>query len=260
MFEATSLPYELNRNVIMETERDQKIQAYLDNEMSDSDRTEFEDLLRTDEELKKEVDDLLQLNSDLLAAGHDSFKAEVNQWESKHKNGLAKARVYNLLAIAATVAVVFFIFNYFTGEKDPDNEKLYAAYYSPYQDMILTRGESVDSENILYKGMTAYNEMDYQIAAELLEQYRINNRENYGVALYLAISQTELGRYEPAIRNYQTAMQDPMFVQQAQWYLALLYIRKNDNASAVSVLNEIRSNDEHFMNKQAEELYLKLKK
>lgn len=242
----------------METERDHKIQTYIDNQMSVEERLAFEVLMDKDVELKKEVNGLMELNSHLLAAGHDSFKAEVNQWEQKYVQRQRRTKVFSILAIAASVAVVFFIAKFYINESSLNERELYAGYFTPYQDMILSRGETVDNESILFKGMTAYNDQNYAVAAELLEQYRINNKSDKATALYLAISQTELGRFEPAKRNFEIAIQEPLFSQQAEWYLALMYIKKGDHLKAQNVLKSISNNSYHYKSAIAAELYPKL--
>ncbi len=238
----------------MEADKDQKIQEYLDGSMSQDEKLAFEGLMNTDAELAAEVTELRELEYDLKAAGVDSFRSKMDQWEQGYQKNQGKNRMRTFLAIAASIVVVLLAGYYFTGQQGSSAEKLYAANFVPYEDMILTRGEPSATGSQLVDGMIAYNDGDYTIAAEHLEQFRITNPDNKAAALYLAISQTELGRYDAAERSFNIAMEDPNFRQQAQWYLSLMYIKNHKNAEALGQLQAIADNTDHYKSAAATEL------
>lgn len=72
-------------------------------------------------------------------------------------------------------STVMFFANFYFNQTSQNKNDVNATCFTPYQDMILTLGEAIESENLLFNGMTAYNNKDYILSSELLEQYRINN-------------------------------------------------------------------------------------
>lgn len=238
----------------MEKEKDQLIQEYLDNMLLPDERSTFEKRLKSDIELAEEVQALRDVEMDLKAAGHESFKAEVKQWEQGYQKSHHQRRFYSLIAIAASLVVVFLTGYFYMNQQPGTTEKLYAMYFVPYEDMILTRGELSESESQLANGMSAYNDGNYTLAAEMLGQYRINNTSDKAAALYLAISETELGRFTTAERNFKLAIEDVKFQQQSQWYLSLMYIKSKQTDNAVSQLQLIVANANHYKTKEALQL------
>ena len=156
-----------------------------------------------------------------------------------------------ILSIATGVAVVTtFIFllrkpNYSTSE-------LFTRYYAPYENLIIFRGE--DDDIILKRAMDAYDDQNYQRAISLLQPYMEANPKQRSAALYLGIAEMELSNYGKAESHLTDALNDPRYQQQADWYLALLYLRMNDVHKSSETLQKIIDPGNHYKDKEAREI------
>jgi hypothetical protein len=235
-----------------------QIQEYLDGNLSGPELSAFEQLMQNDHNLAAEVKSLRQMEHNLRGLGYQELKSEVSQWESDYKTRSKKSQRHTYLAIAASLAI-FTLVGYFAFYTSVDTNDLYAIYYSPYPDMIISRGEVTGSEQQLTFGMQAYNDKNYVAASTLIEGYLAQGGSNKSAYLYLAISQLETGSFDKAEGNFKIAAEDPNFVQQSDWYRALLYLKQDRLELARTTLKEIAGNDNHYKHKDAESLLNRFK-
>lgn len=235
-----------------------QIQEYLDGNLNEPELSAFQQRLQNDQKLAAEVKSLQNIEHNLRGIGYQELKSDVSQWETEYKTNSKKSQRYTYLAIAASLAI-FVLVGYFALNPGVDANDLYAMYYSPYPDMILSRGEVTASEQQLTFGMQAYNDKNYSTAINLLADYLEQNGTNRGAYFYLAISQLETGAFDDAEGNFRTAAEDPNFAQQSDWYRALLYMKQHRLELAKTTLKEIANNDSHYKRKDAGSLLDSLK-
>jgi hypothetical protein len=243
----------------MTQNQDRQIQDYLNNNLPDSERQDFEKRMTEDQELASMVRDLQAIETGLHAVAMDDLVKDMQQWEQglavqKHAVGWKK-----YLAVAAVITLVLIPAVYLLTAKKPTSDELFLSYYEPYEEMLTSRGDTADSLGILLAdGMEAYNQGAYQLCSELLQTYLNQRPEDHRVALYLGIAQLETNQMELAESNFQKAQQDPSFKQQAQWYQALSYLKFQERDKARNILNVIATSDDHFRKSQAESLLKQL--
>jgi hypothetical protein len=234
---------------------DQQIEDYLNHNLSESDRQNFERRISEDQELAAMVKDLQEIEEGLHAVGMDHFKNDLRQWEQELAAQNYSVGWKRYLAVAAVITLVIIPAVYLFIAKKPTSEELFLAYYEPYDEMITSRGNANDSLGILLAdGIEAYNQGAYQRCSELLQSYMIERPDDHRVALYLGIAQLEIDQKELAEANFIRAQQDPGFKQQAQWYQALTYLKFEDNKKARDMLNSIITSENHYRKAQAERL------
>ena len=238
--------------------KDRLIQDYLNGTLTTDTKLLFEKQLDEDAEFAAEVKELEDLETGLHSIGLDMLKEEVNNWEQEFKEkSKPKTKLIQLwpkyTAVAASV-ILLIVAGLFVYNGTPDNNELYAEYFDPYEDMILTRGDISNSESLLIAGMEAYNNEEFTTASEKLNDYLLNNNENKGVALYLGIAQMQIGKYSEAAISFGLAQQDVKFKQQAQWYEALLYVKSNQTEKARSLLEIIGKNTDHYQSENAQSI------
>jgi hypothetical protein len=244
-----------------EDQRDQMIQAYLEGKMGGEELQKFTSEFESNPELAREIKRFKEIELGLRSIGVDNLKEEIKDWEKEyliHSSETVKVRTirtyYSVAAIILllVVAGIFFFLN-----RQPDYSNLYSQNYTPYEDMILDRGDMEEyNESPLKAGMEAYNMKKYELASKNLSAYLEQMPEKYGVALYLGISEMELNQTKSAEKDLMLAQKDPMFTQQAQWYLCLLYLKSNQPDNALDEINGILRNPDHYKFEDA----LKLKK
>lgn len=226
----------------MERDRQQWMEDYFSGTLNDEEMKKFRELMDSDPSLKREVEGIESLELQLKGVAYDQMVEEVTQWEKAHHNAGAQKKYYRYLAIAASIAAVFLIFNIFTGEDTSD--KIFSDYYTPYENMITSR--SNDSGEQLREAMEAYDRNDFTNASVLLQQYLATNPENKGAKLYLAISQMETGATGSATRSLSGIIGDSLFGQQAQWYMALFQLRAGNTPEAKALLEQIGNDEGHY--------------
>ena len=235
---------------------DELIQKFLDGKLDSEGLREFEKEMEKNPELDKEVKGLQEIELGLRSAGVDKFKTEVKAWETEYQDSQSgnETKVRSLsvyFSIAASVAVLLVAGIYFMSSRTVDYQTLYADNFTPYEDMVLVRGEG---DEALSSGMTAYNAQQYELAIQKLTSYVDQFPGHYGVALYIGISQMELNNYSDALTNFELAQKDPMFKQQAQWYQALLFIKSEQLDKAKAALQGIIDLEGHYKKEAAKEL------
>jgi len=233
----------------MDDQLEQQMAAYIEGNLSTTERQEFEQLMLENPELHAEVHDLLELQTGLEAVGYQRFKDEVQGWEQQ----ISTARNFRWrpLAVAAVIALLI-VPAIFWFQQGPSNEDLFLAYYEPYEEQLLSRGLNSDSiqsssQDALIKGLEAYNQGAYKRSSNLLGNYLESQPQDHRVALYLAITQLELGQAQEAELNFERARKDPDFEQQAIWYQALSYLKFGESTK----LTEITGRDYHYRKEQA---------
>ncbi|MEJ0029127.1 MAG: hypothetical protein WDO15_01580 [Bacteroidota bacterium] len=103
--------------------------------------------------------------------------------------------------------------------------------------MINVRGST---DQLLSEGMNAYNQKDYKKASDVLYRYVNANPSDLNAQFYLGISSIEAGKAGEGIRYLDNVIEARgMLVEQAQWYLALAYLKEGDLTSCQRELKEI---------------------
>jgi tetratricopeptide (TPR) repeat protein len=173
----------------------------------------------------------------------------------------ASRRLYIYMA-AATVLLLVGIFGtlkMFINSSQPNSEELFKQYYELYKNDYNTRSDEVLINN-LYLAFQAYENKDYEKAAELFTKVVQSDETIMMAYFYKGISCIELGEYKTAIESFNKVLKNennPYFVQ-AKWYCALTWLKINNISSAKQQL-EWLSNNDRFYGFKAKELLLKLK-
>ena len=79
---------------------------------------------------------------------------------------------------------------------------------------------------------------------------------------YDGISNIEIKDYNSAIALFNSIISNGqnLYVENAQWYLGLSYLAKDDISSAEKIFIEIAENPDHYYNQQAKSILEKLNK
>lgn len=110
------------------------------------------------------------------------------------------------------------------------------------------------------KAYLDYENKDYAAALATLTSLLKQNASDMEVRFYTAICQLRLGKVEEAIDNFKTIIADNnnIFIREAQWFLALAYIKNGQIEKAQENLNLIQK-ETHPRAKNVEALLNKLK-
>lgn len=240
-----------------EEARNEMIQAYLEGNMSEKERVEFETAMDQDPDLKAEVSDLRLIEKDLNAHRIGEFQTQLTSWEDEYKQALETPpsgfQLRRYLSIAATLTILAVAAIYFM--KPAGTDEIYDTYYSPYADVLSTRGEA--ESQLLSEGMASYNAENYAVAAEKLGQF-VESTSDPLAFLYLGISYLELDQPALAVDMLQRAENVSYTAHQAKWYLGLSFLKLDNIEVAKSYFTWISENSNHYKSTQASEILSRL--
>lgn len=233
-----------------EEEKIQLLDDYLHERLTAQQLVDFQQMLASDPELRKE----LELHETLirgivLESKTSHFKKHLTELRKEadaiplHEPASKKNRKIPVWGWAAGLAAMLLMgFFYFWIAKSVSGETLYADNYEPYPSNVLasiTRGDS--GMTLQQQAVQAYENGRYEKAIPMLEEILNKEPENAGWQLVLGICYLENNDAEEAEKTLLKAAQNPnsLFYQQAQWYLALTYLKQNNKKQAASVLKDL---------------------
>lgn len=220
--------------------------AYLNTELTQTEKREFELKLQEDPDLKKRFESHQLIHQQLLQVGMNEFKNELNTFENNDVIKKSWSRYYfiGVAAIAVVLISVFFMQNgEINGASLADN------YFSPYPDVVTQRAESND----LVKAIQAYNSEDYEDAIEKLTAIESSVIRDF----YMAESYMALGNYSEAITFYEKHLNDVQFKEIIAYHLALAYLGVDKIDLAKKFLEDFDENSAYY--EKAQEVLLRLK-
>lgn len=260
-------------------EEEELIETYLTNNLSDSELIAFEERLEND----KDFFDSVQLEKQLFESldeeslgyisnkGDTSIRAYKTAFESDATKDIKKAIIkaeeaYNqkpnrklytvLYAAAASIVLFISIFSWNKIHESPSS--LYAEYIElSVLPSLAERGNKINDE--LLNAQRLFENKSYTETITILQEAIKDTTDHRAVKyVYLGIAQMESYEFDDAIYTFETlAQSDFIDAPLAHWYMALLYLKKEENAQAEIQLKKIIK--ENLYNKtKAEELLHKI--
>lgn len=163
------------------------------------------------------------------------IKKDLQNLESKNFSKKSK----NYWLVAASIAVIFSL-GYFMFQSKPTNKELFAENFEPYRNIVhpIVRSDA-NNNNLKDLAFIAYENQEYVRASKLL--YDLYKKEkNNAYLLYLGISYLQQNKIDKAILilEKQTDTIDKFNVK-SYWFLALSYLKKNDNLKTKEYLKKV---------------------
>ena len=242
------------------------IDRYLDKDLSGPELNWFEKELDSNSELQVELnlqkdlnealgqDDILDLREKLNAI-HEMVDPEPNRKKIK------KTFSENWVGIAAASAVILVAIGFLlTNSINPVQtaEELFDQHYEPY--IIPTNYRSAaEINNVFHMALVEYGNQDYQKALLLFEKVLIKDESRMDVTLLTGISNLEIENYNKANNSFMKVIDqnDNLFIEQAEWYLALCYLKTGEQEKAHLQFGKIIA-DNSLYKEEAEDILKKL--
>ncbi len=227
----------------------EKIEKYLEGELQ-SEQKEFEALLDKDEDLKK----LVALNREIDAAiAQKEVMALRTQLEKiadkyqKHKPIVRKLSTNKLTWIATAAAITAFAVSFLIFQGNNSNQQIFDTYYSSFQNFETVRGLPASS-SAYNEGIASFKQNEYNKAIRSFENILLLEPDNNLVRLYSAMAYLETDNTNNAIEHLNIIIesQDVFYLEHAQWYLGLAYIKSGKTSDAKRILENIVNNDSFY--------------
>jgi predicted Zn-dependent protease len=128
-------------------------------------------------------------------------------------------------------------------------------YYTGENAHNLTRSAGNTND----EAMTKYREGDYNSALVLFNEILDKDPSNIYIRYYSGLASIEANQNEKAIGEFKYIIdqKNNLFVENAQWYLALSYLKNNQVKDAKSLLVQI-NNSSNPHNKEASQILKKI--
>ena len=215
------------------------IEEYLNHQLSKEEREQFDEKLKSDKDFASEVEEHAMLFNSFDEMQARELLLRFGNIEQELEGGKEKQfgfPVYLKWAAAVTVLAVLSLVVYLNTNKS--NDDLFIAYYKPYPNVEspVSRSEAVG--DAVWR---LYENGDYNAAYQQFEQALIIDNQDLASQFYLGICALELNRPTIAEDAFATVTSgnEGAYFEQAQWYLALTYLKVGKQDAAIQGLEEI---------------------
>lgn len=245
-----------------------RIERYLTDTLTASERTAFEAALAQNPDLQAELDLHREVSETLQGDAIHDFRTALNEvdqeWqepETQDSGKVFKLPFRRLAAIAASILLAVSAWIYFNA--DVSNEQLFASNFEPYK-MVLNQRSMIPNPETEYlkvdltKAVSAYESKNFEQAAQLFLALDPASPESDLYQLYGGISKLANQETSAAIRVFERLHQNasPLIIEQCRWYLSMAYLQKGNTESVKNILQQIP--DGSFKSKEAKALLSKL--
>ncbi len=241
------------------------IERYNAGEMNDDEKKWFQKELDGNEKLRLEVN--LRKSTDEILKNHEiiSLRNKLSEIEKRRATSVparnSKKKKIAYLKYAAVIAGLVLIGSIviFSGKKMSDDE-IIDRYYKAYNPSTNQRSGLSETNSDFTLALGFYNTHDYEKAASLFNKVIESNPKDMRSTLLNGIANFENKKYPEAKQSFGNVIADNnnLYIDQAEWYLALCYIKTNDKVKAVQQLETIINENGIYRN-DAKKIIRKLK-
>lgn len=240
------------------------IERFNAGEMSETEKQWFEKEIDGNEELRNEVnlrkrtDEILK-NQDVMALRNrlNAIEKKRNMVDTTTKR--FRIPIYIRYAAVITVFVLIATLTLLPG-KSLNNDEIMKRYYKVYEPPTSQRSATAGVDADFTLALEFYNTHDYNKAAMLFSKVLESRPNDMQTILLKGVSNFEEKKYPEAKQSFGKVIDDKnnLYIDQAQWYLALCYINTNENEKAQRLLTVISKEDGIYKN-DAKKIIRKLK-
>lgn len=229
------------------------IEKYIDGELKGQELLEFENLLSTDPDIKSEYELSMQINQSVM---EDDVMALRETMEYMYEDDTKVQRTPNLFTrrkfyyAAASAALLIAAGGIVQKMSNPNlsSDAVFDKYYEPYDVTVTYRSGNTEVDRVLLNALEQYEEQDYEQALQLFEKVLDKGKSNMALNLYSGIAYLEEEKYQKAKTSFSYIMSDKdnLFIEQAEWYLSMCYLKTEKRDKARLVLNKIIERESYY--------------
>jgi tetratricopeptide (TPR) repeat protein len=237
----------------------EQISRWLDGEMTGDEKTSFEKTLADDQQLQSEVNTLRVAREAIRSYGLQQKVAAVHEEMMKEMQvpmrmiSSRRRIIRYTISVAASILLIFIgitAYNFFSLSP----ARLYAQQYTSYELPTTRGGESSAPIEKLYK------EKNYRAVIEGTSQLSKNSiEENFlAGASYLEVNNpgAAITLFQEVInKNRQTG--ESQYQEQAEYYLALAYLKNKNYEKAVKLMQAIHNNPNHSYHEKFSKTFIR---
>jgi tetratricopeptide (TPR) repeat protein len=217
------------------------IERYNAGEMDEAEKQWFIKELNDNKKLRKEVDlrsrtDAILKNKDLMTLRNKLSSIEKKRQENNHAR--KPGRSINIKYAAAIAGFLIIGGIALISGRKMSSDEIMDRYYKPYEATASSRSEVVTENRNYNMAIEYYNIHEYRNAAIYFSKVIDNEPGNMHSVLLNGISNFEMQNYPEAKGSFSKVIADNnnYYIDHAQWYLALCYIRTDERLKAIDLL------------------------
>jgi len=221
------------------------IERYNSAEMSDSERQWFLKELDGNEKYLKEVNLRKRTDEILKSQNIISLRGKLSEIEKKREAYIpvrnSKKRVsLNYAAIIAALVIIGSL-TMFSG-RNLSNDEIMNRYYKSYEPPTVQRSAQSGTNADYTMALKFYNTRDFEKAAIFFNKVVKSNPKDMQSTLLNGIANLENNKYPEAKQSFGNVINNDSnnYIDQAQWYLALCYVKTDEREKAIVQLEIIK--------------------
>ncbi|MBN2665735.1 MAG: tetratricopeptide repeat protein [Bacteroidales bacterium] len=223
------------------------IERYNAGEMDEAEKEWFRKELEGNEKLRREVE--LRNRTDMILKDRDimNLRNKLNAIEKQRKKPIPEVKSRKPLNIryAALIASLIIIGSIaLLSRGKPDSDEIISRYYKPYEVATISRSANMAANSDNFRlAVEYYNVSDYRNAAIYFSKVLEDNPGDMHTELLNGISNFETQNYPEASGSFSKVIEDNnnFYIDHAQWYLALCYLKTGETVKAVNQLAKIEA-------------------
>lgn len=228
-------------------DNDEVLMKYLDDEMDSSEKQLFESQLQQDDLLQKRVESLRLAIASVQQYGtvekvksiHSEMMKELSPVHKEGKIVPMRKMVKYSLAIAASIIVILVGVNLFTSSQ-LSSDKLYNEAYVDY-DASAVRGNNNQTDVVKLYQAHNYNAVTEKAISQSLSQKD---------SLLIGLSYLKIDKLNDAIDWLKLISAQNPAKQDAEFYLAMAYLKNKNYNEALSLMEQMHANANHVYHNQ----------
>ena len=225
---------------------------YLDNAMTGAEKEAFEARLRSDPNLAEQLKSLQVAREAIRYYGIrkqvELVRRERKAAQSAKVISIRSVVRYSLAIASCAVLIIVGVSIYNRSSPTPDSvyRETYVGYHLPESRSARTEFSPIEK---------AYEQKNYSNVLQLAGKGRLSPKE----LLLVGISALETGRLNTAVADLEPLVQDQQgeYREDAEYYLALSYLKNKDYTKALPLFRKIQANEQHLYHQQISEKAVK---
>jgi len=221
------------------------IERFNAGEMDEAEKEWFRKELEGNEKLRLEVE--LRRKTDMVLKERDimNLRNKLNAIDKRRSEPVPETKPRKRLDIRYAAVVASFVLIgsiALLSRGKPDSDEIISRYYQPYEVATISRSANIASNTDNFRlAVEYYNIRDYRNAAVYFSRVLNDNPGDMHTELLNGISNFEIQNYPEARGSFSKVIEDNnnFYIDHAQWYLALCYIKTGETEKAVSQLATI---------------------
>jgi len=225
------------------------IERYNAGEMSESEKQWFlkelegNEKLRNEVNLRKRTDEILK-NQNVMSLRNKLSEIENRRKEVKNPVKDSTKTVFIRYAAVFAGLILIGSIAMFSG-KNLNSEKIMKHYYKIYEPPTSQRSAESGTNADFNLALEFYNTHDYEKAAVLFNKVLENKPNDMQTVLLKGVANFEEKKYPEAKQSFVKVIDDKdnLYIDQAQWYLALCYLNTYETEKAKQLFKIIVKGD-----------------